>query len=261
MLAEIHHKIAQDGRNLSERLEDKLTGDFFGAIRYLPFESGLKYVLQTGTFSKEAVQEKWQQWIEKEKGYNMEVDFWHREEEGEIDLLLMNEQVTIGIEVKYLSWLSSEDSEEENDLDYHESINQLARYSKMLERISHGRDAYLLFFAPYEKMNTVRKGMEPRSIIAPSVELGYMCWEDIHESLQHVDLQQFDKGKQFIIEDLLALLSRKDLIRYKGFPVCLLEQPITKGAYHFEGSHEDLHLNWSTTNIQEDDYYVYNPTN
>ena len=29
MLAEIHNKISQSGSNLSERLEDKLTGDFF----------------------------------------------------------------------------------------------------------------------------------------------------------------------------------------------------------------------------------------
>jgi|GEM_PF-4181867 len=34
MLAEIHNKISGTGSNLSDRLEDQLTGDFFGTLRY-----------------------------------------------------------------------------------------------------------------------------------------------------------------------------------------------------------------------------------
>lgn len=45
VIAELHNKISQNGSNLSDRLEDQLTGDFFGSIRYLPFEIGLKPVL------------------------------------------------------------------------------------------------------------------------------------------------------------------------------------------------------------------------
>ncbi|MFU1797790.1 hypothetical protein ACM1RC_28260 [Paenibacillus azoreducens] len=33
MIAEIHSKISSSGSNLSNRLEDQLTGDFFGDIR------------------------------------------------------------------------------------------------------------------------------------------------------------------------------------------------------------------------------------
>ncbi|HDR7499589.1 hypothetical protein CN539_22140 [Bacillus toyonensis] len=48
MIAEIHGKISLDGSNLSERLEDKLTGDIFGSLRYLPYHKGL-YQLLSGT--------------------------------------------------------------------------------------------------------------------------------------------------------------------------------------------------------------------
>lgn len=45
MIAEIHGKISSSGSNLSDRMEDKLTGDFFGNLRYLPYEKGLKLLL------------------------------------------------------------------------------------------------------------------------------------------------------------------------------------------------------------------------
>ncbi|WP_179863669.1 hypothetical protein [Bacillus toyonensis] len=48
MIAEIHGKISSDSSNLSERLEDKLTGDIFGSLRYLPYLKGL-YQLLSGT--------------------------------------------------------------------------------------------------------------------------------------------------------------------------------------------------------------------
>lgn len=48
MIAEIHGKISSDGSNLIERLKDKLTGDIFGSLRYLPYRKGL-YQLLSGT--------------------------------------------------------------------------------------------------------------------------------------------------------------------------------------------------------------------
>jgi hypothetical protein len=36
MIAEIENKISPTGSNLSDRLEDKLTGDVFGSLSYLP---------------------------------------------------------------------------------------------------------------------------------------------------------------------------------------------------------------------------------
>ena len=38
MIAEIYHKFSTD-------LEDVLTGDFFGAMRYMPFNRGLNQII------------------------------------------------------------------------------------------------------------------------------------------------------------------------------------------------------------------------
>ena len=263
MLAEIHNKISQTGSNLSDRLEDKLTGDFFGTIRYLPFELGLKHVFATAEFNQNQVSKNWLKFIEKEKGYAAQIEFWHREEEGEIDLLITNNQAVIGIEVKYLSGISSDDQDDGIQLDYTESLNQLARYSRMIEQLSKGRESYLLFLAPYDMMNMVKKNILNRSIISPSIELGFMCWQDIHESLINLNIDQFETGQQLIIKDLQALLSKKGFTRFKGFNSNVFNQPIMRTAYAFE--QEDLiseyTWNWPTKIIKEDQVYVYRANN
>ena len=40
MIAEIRGKISHTSSNLTERLEDHLTGNVFGSLRYLPFSLG-----------------------------------------------------------------------------------------------------------------------------------------------------------------------------------------------------------------------------
>jgi hypothetical protein len=259
VLAEIHNKISQTGSNLSDRLEDKLTGDFFGTIRYLPFEKGLKHVFSTVELTQIDVKRKWMDFIENQTGYEGEIKFWPRQEEGEIDLLITYKEALIGIEVKYLSGISSEDQDNEVQLDYTESLNQLSIYSRMLEKLSNGRTAYLLFLAPYEMMNVVKKDIENRFIISPSVQLGFMCWQDILDSLKGLDLDLLETGQQMIISDLQDLLSKKGLIRFKGFSGELLHQPVMNSAYIFQGDNTNKNTwNWSNTIIKENDYYVYN---
>ena len=41
MVEEFYGKISRSGSNLSDNLEDKLTGDFFGTLRYMDFCDGL----------------------------------------------------------------------------------------------------------------------------------------------------------------------------------------------------------------------------
>lgn len=262
LLAELHNKISQSGSNLSDRLEDKLTGDFFGAIRYLPFELGLKQALSSVEFSQNHIHDKWQSLLDTQTGFPATWNFWHREEEGEIDVLISFNEMIIGIEVKYLSGISSEDQDIFNQDDYTQSVNQLARYSRMLERLSGNRDAYLLFLSPYEMMNCVKNAMKGRSIISPSVELGYISWEDIYESLKELDFNQIDKGQQFILKDLQDLLFKKEFIRFRGFTLDETIQPIIKVPFSFDGQNtksEDF-LNWPIQNIKEDQSYVYKNT-
>jgi len=46
-IAEIHGKISDAGSNLSERMEDLLTSDIFGCMRYLPADKALLPLLNT----------------------------------------------------------------------------------------------------------------------------------------------------------------------------------------------------------------------
>ena len=111
MIAEIHGKISLMGSNLHDRREDQLTGDFFGAIRYLPFEIGLLPVLRrarpvTGQFVID---------LPKVNGYDYEIEFWQTyDPHGEIDVLLKTRtrDLVCGIEVKYQSGLSSDDADD-----------------------------------------------------------------------------------------------------------------------------------------------------
>lgn len=259
MLAEIYNKISQTGSNLSDRLEDKLTGDFFGTIRYLPFEHGLKHVLTTADFSQTDIGENWLQFVDGQTGYIMEMEFWYREDEGEIDLLLTSEKAVIGIEVKYLSGISSEDHDPEVPIDYTESVNQLARYSRMLEKISDGRDAYLLFLAPYEMMNTVKQSLENRVITSPAVGLGFMCWQDILDTLKGINTAPLEKGQQLILRDLQALLTKKNFLRFNGFHGEVFNQPIMKNTFSFNPAvNSEKEWDWPKKMIRKDDSYVYN---
>lgn len=147
MIAEIYNKISQTGSNLSDRLEDKLTGDFFGTVRYLPFEIGMKLVLSSVRFNDKTRDAEWQQLISGWEGHPGQFNFWHRHSEGEIDLLLRLHNVVVGIEVKYLSGISSEDEETEQIISLEESKNQLARYARMLDDIGGELPKFLVFFS------------------------------------------------------------------------------------------------------------------
>ena len=46
MIAEIYHKFSTD-------LEDVLTGDFFGAMRYMPFNRGLNQIFKNYAVSED----------------------------------------------------------------------------------------------------------------------------------------------------------------------------------------------------------------
>ncbi|WP_312474458.1 hypothetical protein [Neobacillus sp.] len=259
MLAEIHNKIAANGSNLTDRLEDKLTGDFFGTLRYLPFEIGMKSVLSSVRFENDKVTQEWNGIIQVERGYMQEIEFWYRHSEGEIDLLVPLSNVIIGIEVKYLSGISSEDDTIDNSINYQESCNQLARYSRMMKDISNGRITYLIFLAPYKMMQEVEKTLRNRSIIAPDVKLGFLCWEDILDSLDEIDLSQLEIGQKMIVHDLQSLLMKKGLMRYKGISKDILEKEVSNGPYIFQnGPKITINMSWPTKLIMEEEYYVFN---
>lgn len=258
MLAEIKGKVSRTGSNLSDRLEDNLTGNVFGALRYIPFIDGLGKVLAN------AVQElpdtvnlpdinscidhiKAQYWADV-------IEFWPYDKEGELDALLTFEDTMIGIEVKYLSGLSSVD--ETGVIPTELSKHQLVRESRIISRKGNQKNKILLFIADRQMCNDVMKRIE-KSSIASGVTLGFVSWQDfLHELKQLNGLDQF---QQIIIHDLIKLLTRKGFedfisMNINGSPLIHTDQ-----LFDFSILSNEVTIDFvANTSINKELYYEFN---
>lgn len=256
LIAEIYNKISKTGSNLSGRLEDQLTGDFFGAIRYLPYETALQHVLTAIRFESIDQELEWEQALQSTKGFDYKIEFWVRHAEGEIDLIIRLTRAVIGIEVKYYSGLSSDDEETEEVISPEESINQLARYSRLLQDLRGGIPAYLIFLAPFNTLLPVQRDMKVRSIIQKDVRLGFLAWQNVLEQLQNIELLALGMGERRIIQDLIALLLRKGFERFRGFNSVSKVSLMSEQPYTFNKKIiSQLNLSWPLyQNVQEGNY-------
>lgn len=182
MLAEINGKISRSGSNLSDRLEDKLTRDFFGALRYIPFHKVMSVVLQQVKIVKTSVnlneilkEDKTDYWANK-------IEFWPYHKKGELDARIELDNLLIGIEIKLYSGLSSTDnvdnsvSEEDLEKEREAIERQLARESEILREWSQNKQklAILLFISPEDNCARIAKETDRRNILAPEVGFGYL---------------------------------------------------------------------------------------
>lgn len=126
-------------------MEDNLTGNVFGALRYIPFSAALGELLANGVYPKSIGEDirliHSGFWADK-------IKFWPYDNEGEIDALIEFQNHNIGIEVKYNSGLSSDDDVTntlEQIVGYKQSINQLARESRIISRKGQQKSKLLLF--------------------------------------------------------------------------------------------------------------------
>lgn len=237
MIAEINGKISRTYSNFSERLEDELTGNVFGNLRYLPFNKGLKKILMECVQPREIAallnQIEQNYWADT-------MSFWPYHLEGEIDVKIDFPDMVIGIEVKYLSGLSSDD-----EIGYHleetpdnfsvaeenaKSRNQLARESRMVSQWGKGKDKLLLFLADQQCCQSVYEDVKGRGIIEKDVAFGYFTWQAVLKALKKLDgLSDFE---QVMIDDLIALLQHKDFEPFESFKSCLLSISL-ESIWHF----------------------------
>lgn len=223
MIAEIYRKISFTTINFSERLEDELTGNFFGNMRYISFNKGMKHILKkcvkpaenNYVFNNLNIEE-WSNFIE----------FWPREKECEIDIRISLENILIGIEVKLWSGLSSDDDivniEQEIAIDEfikEKSKNQLARESQMLARIGGKKEKILILLGDEMSCYPIYSKVMERNILEANVKLLYMNWQDILLELKKLnDLNSYEK---LIVDDIIKLLERKGFERFKNFDIDL----------------------------------------
>ncbi|MDQ2086224.1 hypothetical protein RBH29_07250 [Herbivorax sp. ANBcel31] len=222
MIAEIKGKISSTGSNLSERLEDKLTGDFFGSLRYIPFNKGAGSILsKTKVLNEDSLHI-----LETIKRLDIDywannIHFWPYDPLGEIDLLLEFEEIIIGIEVKLHSGLSSDDGVDNSSYDYKiQSNHQLSRESRILKRkiLGTNKQAFLIFIASEHTCYPICKEAYDRNIIEKGIVLGYLSWEEVLSTLEKlIDIEKLNKYEELVVKDSIALLERKGLERFRAF--------------------------------------------
>ena len=182
MIAEIYHKFSTD-------LEDVLTGDFFGAMRYMPFNRGLNQI-----FKNYAVSEDPQvtHILSNAADDDFNFEFWKRSENGlvEIDGFIPLTSVGIGIEVKYRSGLSGGD--------------QLEKEAQVLDEWCNGKEKLLILIGEAEEAKAI-----------------YIENQDILLGLDQVLISSSYEKK--MIEDLKTLLREKGFVSFEGFSI---DQPV-----------------------------------
>lgn len=214
MIAELHGKISSTGSNLHDRLEDQLTGDIFGSLRYLPYGLGIAPVLLAAKVPASVVEGGAPDvWIDR-------IEFWPREPLGELDVRIDLDEAVIGIEVKYQSPLSSDD-----DADYsgdtgeeadRSSVNQLSRESRIVrEWAGPHKKAFLILVARDSECSRIVSDVTARKLIAGGVELLSVSWQGIL-----LVLERQRSGHPVytrILEEMTALLKRKKFERFHRF--------------------------------------------
>ena len=206
MVEEFYGKISRSGSNLSDSLEDKLTGDFFGTLRYMDFCDGLQPILCGALRKSEKQQAESQaaiQLIENVNCTNIKdeehIKFWPKHDLGELDVLLEFDNCYIGIEVKFQSGLSSDD--------------QLIREANILCDLPKDKKKILLFIAKQESCISVYRKYK-KDISKQGVHFVFASWEDILQSMKDIlnggKGSKYTFGQKLMISDLMRLLIRKD---------------------------------------------------
>lgn len=226
-IAELRGKISSAGTNLSERMEDLLTSDVLGCMRYLPAQKALiPFLCMARSFhgNVPAIPEKtikvhysfWP-WIKLKNRNPCEPDvvLGLETEDGRLHLVL--------IEAKYYSGLSSEEDE------YAEPNDQLARELDNLEAISCATlgwkpDLYvssrtLLFVTPDMGI--------PLNLLAQSLgeykrkrrmegDIFWVSWRFLPSILKQSLEKEIVPEHAAVLEDMLKLLLRKGLLMFDG---------------------------------------------
>ena len=238
MVEEFYGKISSSGSNLSDNLEDKLTGDFFGTLRYMDFCDGLQPILCGALRKSEKHQEESQTAIQLIENVNCtnireeHIKFWPKHDLGELDVLLEYDNCCIGIEVKFQSGLSSDD--------------QLIREAEILCDLAKDKEKILLFIARHESCRSIYRAY--KDVIRKDVCFVFASWEDILQSMK--DLLNGGKGSKYtfgqrlMISDLARLLKRKGFDTFLSMTNGISNESIEKDEYFMADHHKDYRTNY-----------------
>jgi hypothetical protein len=225
-VAETHGKISEAGTNLSERMEDLLTSDIFGCMRYLPHQKALIPFLRTAksfrgstlqipdTITK--VHYSFWPWLKFPNCVPCEPDVLLGLEAKEALHLIM-------IEAKYFSGLSSEEDDQDKP------NSQLARELDNLSVVTSSQ------FACPSKLNIGSRSLVfitqdmklPANLLAQSLteyqlkrgreaDIFWTSWRFLPDIIETLLTTEATPEHRAILEDMLLLLKRKRLIMFGG---------------------------------------------
>lgn len=226
-IAEIHGKISEAGINLSERMEDLLTSEIFGCMRYLPAEKALFPFLETARSFHGDV------FIIPDKIVRVHYTFWPWLKSPssipcEPDAVLGLETEShcvhlVLVEAKYYSGLSSEEDErpEPND--------QLARELDNLYAVSSmnlGWRPELTVISRTLIFVTQHIGM-PRELLATSLaeyrrkrkrdgDIFWTSWRFLPNIFENNLKSESSPEYRAVLEDMHKVLLRKGLEMFRG---------------------------------------------
>ena len=253
MVEEFYGKISRSGSNLSDSLEDKLTGDFFGTLRYMDFCDGLQPILCGALRKSEKQQTESKAAIQLIGNVNCtnikneeHIKFWPKHDRGELDVLLNFDNCCIGIEVKFKSGLSSDD--------------QLIREANILCDLPKDKKKILLFIAKHESCISVYRKYK-KDISKQGVHFVFASWEDILQSMKDIlhggKGSNYTFGQKLMISDLIRLLTTKDFETFLSMTNGISDrpdQPIEKKGYFML---DDKNHKCDTTNYRNAAYVVF----
>lgn len=258
MLAEIYGKISKTGSNLSERLEDELTGNFFGTLRYIPFSKGLQPILQNTVFPsyiQEAIKR-----IQSDE-WSGNIQFWPYDSEGQLDAYIEFDNVAIGIEVKYHSGLSSDDGADYSEAEdmkseTKDSSHQLQREGRIVSRKGAEKKKILIFIADAMSCTDVYADVLKRKLLNNTdVAFGYVTWQSILRELRNLEFDNYFNN--VMIKDLIALLVKKGFEQF--YSMDLNDACIVDGSKYFRFNyHQKKKFDFAEkTNVEGGFYYEF----
>ncbi len=196
--------IAELCGKLENHMEDELTGNVFGTLRYAAFEKILKPILKSCVRPKNLAAV-----IDKVhcEFFGDKIIFWQKTKLGEPDLLLTFDEVIICIEVKYSSGLSGD--------------NQLEREAEIISRKAEGREKILLLLAKESAcLDIVTDSYRKKIFDKFKVNLGYIAWEDFLDALKTLQTAAtLNPYENIIVDDLIKLLTLKGFAPFRSFDI------------------------------------------
>jgi len=226
-VAEAHGKISEAGTNLSERMEDLLTSDIFGCMRYLPALKGLiPFLRRACSFHGNTltvpdkitkVHYSFWPWLQLPGRISCEPDVvLGLETEGRQVYLVM-------VEAKYYSGLSSEEDEQA------EPNDQLARELDNLDVLSCTTLGWRTHLEIASRaLLFVTKDMRiPRDLLAQSLseytrkrhregDIYWVSWRFLPSILEQNIAIESNAEHMAVMKDMLTLLLKKELTMFGG---------------------------------------------